>query len=470
MSYRLPILVLVLVLASIACTGGGEGLPNPCPVRQVLTAECSCGGEVFAPDARPTVCEDDALLEKPIPPATRAGEAELCSGLDDNLDGGLEDDREACAALCDPERVAELAAELNLPASDSHTVPQHSDAERQLTGYTEVPAWCFSQAAGGPDTLDVGCGEILRIGSEGLDVGSLRVAPGGVVRVEADATIAVADTLLVCPGGVIEAGGAHAVSGDAQDGSSLMVIADVFLHFGRIGTRGGQTGEYLVPARVGDSGSFTLRAVRWLFAGTIDTSAREHFPGYGEPLDGGELGEINVLVTVESFIGGAILAGGGGGGDQLGCGAGGIARGGPKEVVLDVPVCCHTSSPFELGGGSGGAGGVLEDELESPEPVPWRRGDEVFLALCDAEDLYLLEGFAGEWARMEFDPDPYEDIDLALLDLSGVVVARSEGVTGTEAVELPEDGTFVLRVHSPNAIEAPGGYTLSFPAPHSVPR
>lgn len=446
------------LLAMSGCPDDGAAVGS-CPVDRVLAAACECGGERFEPGGERMVCDGTQLLPKEQPVPEAAAMDERCNGLDDDLDGAVDDD-DVCLARCTASALDEAAAALVLPDATTPTVPMDAeDVEPQLPAYSEIPAWCLAPgSAGDASAPDVLCGEVLEVGAAGLSVERLRVAPGGVVRVVEAATLAVESELLLCPNAVLQAGGESSRDGSGGDGHDLEIVADTFIHLGEVVTRGGTTLERIEPREVGDSGELHVSASRWLFAGTIDTSGPGHPDAYAEPRAGGAAGHVSIEVELESFASGAITVIGGDGGSSPGCGNGGDGgAGAPADLVL--PVCCHGLSA-ELAGGNGGNAGAAEDPLESAEPAPLAQA-MTLLALCDGEDRFTLEADAAvRRVSLVYEPQPGEDIDLEVLDADGRRVGASEGVGSRESVELPGPGSYTVVVVSASAVPSPGAYTL----------
>lgn len=449
----------VLVLSMAACNGDEDEALEPCPIDRVLTSSCECGDERFEAEAERTVCDGTRLWRKEQPIPVAQAMEERCNGLDDDLDGAVDED-DLCLERCTPEALDEAAATLVLPDASSHTVPMDEDTEPLFpSAYTEIPSWCRAPAsADDPSAPEVLCGEVLVVDAAGLDVQSLRVAPGGVVRVDEAATLSVQGELLLCPHAVLQAGGESSRSGSGRDGHDLEIVADTFVHLGQVTTRGGTTLEMIASSGVGDSGELRVTASRWLLAGTVDTSGPSHPDGYAEPRAGGAAGQVRADVTLESFMSGTIEVIGGDGGSSLGCGNGGDGGlGAPADLVL--PVCCHGLAAV-LAGGNGGNAGVGEDPLEAPEPTPLEYATSS-LSLCDPEDRFTFEADeAIDRVALVFDPQPGEDIDLEVLDDRGQSVGKSEGVGSRESVELPGPGSYEVVVTSVSAIPSPGAYTL----------
>jgi hypothetical protein len=448
-----------LALSALGCGGEPFQAQAPCPLQEVLGAACDCNGEGFSPAAgRRVICDGESLRDKELAAPYGALPGESCNGLDDDADGQI-DEEGVCAAACSPEALARLGAGLRLPAPGDITVPDGSGEVPELLDVGAVPAFCLSATP--PSTADdvtVACGEVLEVGAEGLSAHSLRIAPGGVVRVTAPAALAIAGEVLICPSATLQAGGAPSLKGNGQDGVDMDLVAGTLLHLGTIASRGGATAAVLSTARVGRSGAVRLESDRLLLAGALDTAGVDHPDGYGEDLAGGAGGSLWAKVHTESFLSGTIRTTGGGGGHQLGCGDGG-GGGQNGAVELDVPVCCHGLS---IGGssGNGGAGGVLEDQVGGMD-APLAPGD-YDLSLCTPEDRFRVEGEAGQRVTVSFLPRPGVDIDVRLLSEDGSPVARSEGLGDTEAVALPASGGFTLVVLAAGPVQTPGAYQLSF--------
>lgn len=448
------------VLSMAGCGDDEATLAEPCPVSRVLTASCECGDERYVADGEPTVCDGTLLRPKSQPrPVASPMQQEHCNGIDDDLDGEV-DDGDVCRDRCTQDALDEAAAALELPDASTQTVPMDADdVEPRLPAYAEIPSWCRAPtSAEDLATPDVLCGEVLEVDGAGLEVERLRVAPGGVVRVVEAATLAVQSELLLCPNAVLQAGGDPSRAGSGADGHDLEIIADTFIHLGQVVTRGGETLEMLEPRAVGDAGELHVVASRWLFAGAIDTSGPSHPDSYAEPRTGGAAGHVRVEVELESFASGTLEVKGGDGGSSPGCGNGGDGGpGAPADLML--PVCCHGLSAL-LEGGNGGNAGVGEDPLESAEPA--RLEDAMTaLSLCDGEDRFtLVADEAMRRVSLTFDPQPGEDIDMKILDAGGRSVGISEGVESRESVELPGPGSYTVVVYAASSIVSPGAYAL----------
>ncbi|WP_437276013.1 PPC domain-containing protein [Sorangium sp. So ce375] len=447
-----------VVLATAGCGSAPEPSARTCPINEILEKECTCGGDVFdAGQGAVVVCDGASLRDKGSTAPLAPARAEECNGLDDDLDGEVDGD-DVCARACAPAEIEALSAKLRMPAPTDVTVPDGSGETPVLTLVNEVPSFCVEPAPPStPEDVTVACGEVLTVHADGLTANTLRVAPGGVVRVVEPAALQISGELIVCPGATVQAGGEPSRDGDGGDGVDLQISAETLLVLGTVTTAGGTTLKMSGTARVGASGALTVNSARLLLAGLLDTSGPSHPDGYGEQLGGAPGGAVLVSTTTESFLSGAVRSTGGAGGSALGCGAGGNgATNG--SVTIEVPVCCYD---FNVVGGSGdgGGAGVLEDLLESPEAALDRGEHE--LALCDGEDRFALAGKAGQEIELQLTPGAGVDIDVHLLDEGGAIAARSEGVSDVERISVPENGDYTLRVFAAGPVSGPGGYHLS---------
>lgn len=410
--------------------------PEPrgtCPTTVLLDAACTCDADIFEPSlGGQWACTLDGLVRKTPLPA-----AEQCNGLDDNGDGTV-DDGAACAALCSASALAVAEGALHLPTSQDVTTGDGSAGA--LNQLTDVPAWCEhpEKPAPGEDVLWVGCGEILTL-THGVKVGSLRVAPGGVVLATADALIE-APELWVCPNGLVQSG--PGPGGTA--GASLQVHAGTWLHYGALRTAGGD-----IDAQI----------ERALIAGLVSTQGKVGIDGHTpSEIDGSDSGNAHIHVTTESFISGTIRTAGGDGGAQLGCGPGGEA-GAAGALSFSVPACCQGGA-LDFGGGDGGDGGVLEDDHEG-SVVNLERGQTVSGALCNGEDEFRVAVTCPLRLTLAFDPDAAEDLDLVAVDSSGATVAASLGVTSKEQIVLTTPGDYRVFVRAFGPASNIGPYTLA---------
>lgn len=297
-------LALVFVVAMTACGGSTADVPDGPSQRP---APGGVGGSPGSGGA-----------------AAPRAPAETCNGLDDDADGQVDVGSRAgpCREACAGPSIAALAAGLRLPRPGDRTVPEDEGSTiPELVETSTIPSFCAEPPEGlrGPIDVEVGCGETLVVGREGLRARSLRVAPGGVVRVREDARIDLEDTLLVCPGATIQAG-ADPVRGPVKDTStlnarSLALRARVALVLGAIESRGARVLE--AEVRGGDGGALDVEVERLLFAGVLDASASA--PTYR----GEKGGDMRVVATKESFFSGTVRSNNG------------------ANVLVQVPVCCH---------------------------------------------------------------------------------------------------------------------------------
>ena len=433
-------LLLVAVLAG--CNSGADAdgsqcapfeppaLAGTCSRALLLDAECTCGGESFDPaQGVEWACAGSELVDKAAPVTP-----ELCNGLDDDGDGQVADD-EACLAQCDAAAVESAKDALVLPTDQDITTA--GGAPKFIGLLTEVPAWCDEPVASSdPDELWIGCGEIVDATGPMLMATSIRVAPGGVLRLTGDVTLD-AGEILVCPNGLVQG---RAGSADAP-GPAAQIEATTWLHYGVLDTAGG-----------------TLRVDvdRALIAGTVSTS---HTVGRGpETASGPAAGDAELHVTTELFFSGEIATAGGDGSDALGCGMGGNG-GDAGNMTLDFPVCCH-GGVFAGSGGTGGKGGVGEDGNEG-RTVELAAGSVASGSLCDGEDEFTIEALCAVKVALDFDPDPGEDLDLVAFDASGAVAAASLGIEGHEEIELPGGARYRIVVRAYGPEQSTGRYTVS---------
>ncbi|EYF08012.1 hypothetical protein [Chondromyces apiculatus] len=403
-----------------------------CPRTRLLDAACACGEERFEPAmGEAWACAGNTLVNKVALP----GVAEICNGLDEDGDGDASDSA-VCATRCSPEAVNAAAASLRLPTGQDQTTV---DGAPQVIGLlTNVPAWCMDpQSTPAPtDGVRVQCGEVVDVEGAQLSTESLRVAPGGVLRLSSDVTLD-AGEILVCPGGVVQG-----------TGGSVSMQANTWLHYGELHTRGG---------------ALSVRADRLLLAGEVTTGGRAGAPGKGaEEIDAEPAGDAYVEAVTESFLSGVLSTSAGDGGAQLACGPGG-AGGAAGGIHLVVPVCCHDVA-LASGGGSGGTGGVGEDGNEGRVPE-LSRETPLSGSLCDASDSFRVNLDCEAWVWVEFEPVPGRDIDLLVTEGDagqGSLVAASLGVTGREEVLVPP-GDYTLTVRSFDAhgsSRGAGAYTV----------
>jgi hypothetical protein len=251
---------------------------------------------------------EDPLIED-APTTTTSLPVEVCNGLDDDADGKRDSGELAgpCQAACEADAIGELASSLELPGPMTRTVAPDGNEVPELTAIRELPAFC----AAPPSTLtvgediEVGCGQVLLVSAQGLEARSLRVAPGGVVRVVDHATIELSDSLLVCPGATVQAGADPVRTGPvaerALDGHRLALLVPTAVVLGTIESRGS---TYLVgnSGPVGDGGDIDIEVERLLHAGLIDVSGAKY---------GGVGGNIRIVVSNESYFSGVIKTTGG---------------------------------------------------------------------------------------------------------------------------------------------------------------
>jgi hypothetical protein len=145
----------------------------------------------------------------------------------------------------------------------------------------------------------------LLVGAEGLKAHSLRIAPGGVVRVIDGASLELTEALLVCPGATLQAGAdpvrKRPTDERALDGRRLALSARVAVVLGTIESRGASL-LFDDDGRGGNGGAIDIEVERFLHAGVIDASS-------SAPSNRGELGgEIHILASKESFVSGTVKA------------------------------------------------------------------------------------------------------------------------------------------------------------------
>lgn len=278
----------------------------------LLTIACAlvgCGSVADGP-AEPSPL---AAIVPPSPAPTTPLPTETCNGVDDD-GNGVVDDAAVCKNACSPTSIDEMAASLRLPRPGDLTVPDGSGETPTLLAITELPALCRGELVPSTATdVVVGCGEVLEVGPAGLSVNTLRVAPGGVVRVSGNGGLAVRDEILVCPGATIASGAGLALTGDGHDGGDIAIKTSRLLLLGTVATRGGWVPSD-AAARPGRSGNLRIEVERLLFAGRIDT-AETPPRGYRS----GAPGDVWLLATKESFFSGSVRSG---------------------NALVKVPVCC----------------------------------------------------------------------------------------------------------------------------------
>jgi hypothetical protein len=303
---RLTFLSAPLVVLAVACGGSTSGVDRP--------------GDSTQPPASPT---DNT----PASPSVGPTITEACNGLDDDGDGRADVGATigACGKACSADAISASAKTLRLPRPNDVTVATDSGETPELTAMTTLPSFCSDPPSASitriDDVIDVGCGAVLTIDARGLGAKSLRVAPGGIVRVTADTKISLTDTLLVCPNAVVQAGADSVRSAPADartlSGHRLYLDARVAIVLGAIEARGGTViGDD--RARGGDGGMFDIEVERLLLAGILDNSTGSKF-NHGE-----KGGDFRIVATKESFFSGTIKSSGGGG-----------------VGYVKVPVCCH---------------------------------------------------------------------------------------------------------------------------------
>lgn len=243
---------------------------------------------------------EDAPASVAIEPA---GPAEACNALDDDGDGVV-DEGPACTAACSTDAMARAAASLRLPREGDLTVPHDSQETPALLAYNHVPDFCTAVTpASSASDVTVACGQILDVDHVGLAAKTLRVAPGGVVRLTESALLDLAEEILVCPGAVIQSGVGLALHGGGRDGSNIELRAERLVMLGAIATRGGWVTEAATD-RPGRSGALRVQVDRLLFSGAIDTA---ELPPRG--YRSGEPGDVSILATKESFFSGHVRSG-----------------------------------------------------------------------------------------------------------------------------------------------------------------
>jgi len=300
---RLHFLTAPLFVLVVACGGSTGGVDQP-------------GGSTPPPGTPSN--------NTPATPSGGPTVTDTCNGLDDDGDGRADVGELAgpCRKACTADAIAATAKTLRLPRPDDVTVAKDSGETPELTSMTTLPSFCTDPPSSSIDVIDgvidVGCGGVLAVGAQGLSAKSLRVAPGGIVRVTADAQIALTDTLLVCPSGVVQASAdpVRAAPADVHslDGRRLYLKARVALVLGAIEARGA-TVIGNDDARGGDGGMFDIAVERVLLAGVLDNSASAKF-NHGE-----KGGDNRIVATKESFFSGTIKSSG--------------------PVYVKMPVCCH---------------------------------------------------------------------------------------------------------------------------------
>ncbi len=298
------------------------------PYFVMALALVACGGNVGSVvdtnrSGEPTTTPPVASPE----PAPAATPIDTCNGLDDDGDGKADVGELAgpCSAACTSEAIASKVRELRLPRAEDVTVASDSGETPELTQMTSLPTFCTQAPAGVVrvgDDIEVGCSAVFEIGEEGLRGRSLRIAPGGIVRVKANASIQLSDTLLVCPGATVQAGAdslrAPPTDPHVLDGHRLAITSRVLVVLGAIEARGGTViGDERAGA--GNGGELEVDVERLLLAGSIDNS------GGGQFNHGQSAGGFSIIATKESFFSGTIRSSGGNGGTGY----------------VKVPVCCH---------------------------------------------------------------------------------------------------------------------------------
>lgn len=275
-----------LTLFVTACNGTETGSPTS-------------GTPPVDTEATPSASPPDA----PPPPET-------CNGRDDDADSASPE-AAPCYAACTSMAVASVP--LELPTASSITVAPDSGETPELTAFTTVPDFCTHAPQDvvyvEDGVIEIGCGGVLVVDDRGLNVKSLRIAAGGIVRLTGNAVLSLSDTLLVCPNATIQ-GGVDAVRTQpavegALDAHNLEIDARVLVNLGTIDLRGGHViGDD--DARAGDGGGLAISVDRLLHAGLIDNSS-------GSPFNHGERGgSFDILARKESFFSGAVMSLGGG--------------------------------------------------------------------------------------------------------------------------------------------------------------
>ena len=263
--------------------------------------------------------------------------SEICNGLDDDLDGQV-DESALCDAMCTDEAIQ---AEI-----DSAHVPNGMQTGGEvLSAMSSVPAWCSGAGSAPEDTVTIACGEILTV-QGGMIEANLYIAAGGVLRVDGDTALYIEDTLLVCPGGLVQGSGAPAF-GPAGDGADLVIEAASILNWGVIDTSGGASFDANLGV-AGDAGAITLLADRLLHDGALFSRGASRQDGTGD-LSGGDGAGIYVEATTESYLAGCIVAQAGMSGFDVDAEEWGES-GAPGSITLIVPVCCaDVDEPEECG-------------------------------------------------------------------------------------------------------------------------
>ncbi len=251
-----------------------------------------------APSAPPPV--DDAPASVAIEPT---GPAESCNALDDDGNGAV-DEGAACAAACSTDAIALAASSLRLPRAGDRTVPEGSPETPVLLAYDHLPDFCTAATPASTATdVTVACGQILDVDRRGLAATTLRIAPGGVVRLTESALLDLDEEILVCPGAMIQSGAGLALRAGGRDGSNIELRAGRLVMLGAIATRGGWVTD-AATARPGRSGALRVQVDRLLFSGTIDTA---ELPPRG--YRSGDAGDVSIVATKESFFSGQVRSG-----------------------------------------------------------------------------------------------------------------------------------------------------------------
>jgi len=251
------------------------------------------------------------------------GSTEVCNGIDDDLDGEI-DEGDLCAALCPADGL-----------EGAHVPAGAYTGGDVISAITEVPSWCTGDELPPEDAVTVACGEVLTV-SGGLIATDLYVAPGGVLRVEGDAVLAIDDTLMVCAGGTIQGSGAPAL-GQAGDGSNLSILAPTVLNWGTIDTSGGTAFDPDLGVS-GDAGSLSIIADRLLHDGELRSFGSNRIDGTGD-LSGGDGGAIYIESWTESWFAGCVATSAGLSGLDLESQVWG-ENGAPGSITLMMAVCC----------------------------------------------------------------------------------------------------------------------------------
>ena len=286
--------------------------------RAALTLACAafvgCTNDHDAVGSDPAAAAAAVAAPPPERSAAPPRLPEACNALDDNGDG-VADEGQTCAAACTSDALAKAAASIRLPRDGDVTVPEGSAETPALLAIQQLPEFCLgSTPRSTSDDVTVGCGEVLAVGRRGITASTLRVAPGGVVRIKEDALIDLRDEILVCPGAIIESGADLVEQGSGRDGAAVELRTERLIMLGKIGTRGGWVPES-GRDRPGNSGRLRVTVDRLLFSGVIDT-AEVPPRGYRS----GEGGDVTIVVTKESFFSGSVRSGG---------------------AFVQLPVCCH---------------------------------------------------------------------------------------------------------------------------------